>query len=171
MPRWMATSRTTSSQLILTESTKVLMPIPTKVYITLTSLILTACSNLPTTPSVMTLPGTGKSFDQFLADDQICQQFAYTHIGGAGTSSGINTAPTRSNYTSNSSYGEQQYRYDMSYIQCMYAKGHRVPVSGQITSDKSVGRQQNVAPSGRSTSGFTPPPPPKGPPPPPPPSY
>lgn len=26
-----------------------------------------------------------------------------------------------------------QQRYDNSYMQCMYAKGHRVPVSGKIT--------------------------------------
>ncbi len=30
-----------------------------------------------------------------------------------------------------SSYGAQR-RYDNAYIQCMYAKGHRVPVSGHI---------------------------------------
>jgi len=30
-----------------------------------------------------------------------------------------------------SSYGTQR-RYDNAYIQCMYAKGHRVPVSGHI---------------------------------------
>jgi hypothetical protein len=31
-----------------------------------------------------------------------------------------------------SAYGAQR-RYDTSYIQCMYAKGHRVPVSGRYT--------------------------------------
>ncbi len=31
-----------------------------------------------------------------------------------------------------SGYGAQQ-RYDNSFIQCMYAKGHRVPVSGHFT--------------------------------------
>lgn len=30
-------------------------------------------------------------------------------------------------------YGSQQ-RYDYAFIQCMYAKGHRVPVSGQMIS-------------------------------------
>ena len=34
---------------------------------------------------------------------------------------------------STSAYGVQQ-RYDSAYIQCMYAKGHKVPVSGQFTS-------------------------------------
>lgn len=115
----------------------------------------------------MTLPGTGKSFDQFLADDLTCQQFAYTQVGG--TSNETNTTPHSSRYTvSNPGYDGQQYRYDMSYIQCMYAKGHRVPVSGQITSDKPISTQ-NTTTSGKPTSGFTPPPPPKGSPPPPPP--
>jgi hypothetical protein len=53
-----------------------------------------------------------------------------------------------------SGYGTQQ-RYDNAYVQCMYAKGHRVPVSGQLT--------QGRAP------GYPPPPPPRGYPPPPPP--
>jgi hypothetical protein len=47
-------------------------------------------------------------------------------------------------------YGSQR-RYDMAYTQCMYAKGHRVPVSGHYTPTAPV-----------------PPPPPAGSPPPPP---
>ncbi len=145
-----------------------------KINIVFISLILTACINLPSAPTVMTLPGTGKSFNQFLADDQSCQQFAYTQIGGTPSKTSkintINNTPSvNSNYYSpnNSSYVGQQYRYDMSYIQCMYAKGHRVPVSGQITSSKSTTDRNIIK---KSTSGFTPPPPPKGTPPPPPPS-
>ncbi len=30
----------------------------------------------------MALPSAGKSFDQFLADDHSCMQFAQDHIGG-----------------------------------------------------------------------------------------
>ncbi|MFI3135681.1 MAG: hypothetical protein QX197_02780 [Methylococcaceae bacterium] len=62
-----------------------------------------------------------------------------------------------------SGYEAQQY-YDASFIQCMYALGHRVPVSGQITNDATVNRSQqppNLLPP--------PPPPPAGNPPPPPP--
>jgi hypothetical protein len=44
--------------------------------------LLGACVSVPTGPSVMTLPGTGKSFDQFRVDDAACRQFAYTQIGG-----------------------------------------------------------------------------------------
>lgn len=57
-----------------------------------------------------------------------------------------------------SGYAAQQH-YDVAYIQCMYAKGYRVPVSGQF-SDEYPRRTANPA-------AHIPPPPP-GPPPPPP---
>jgi len=37
---------------------------------------------LATGPSVMTLPGSGKSFDQFRQDDYECREYAYQQIGG-----------------------------------------------------------------------------------------
>lgn len=45
-------------------------------------LALSACTTLPTGPSVMVLPGTGKSFDQFRADDVDCRQYAQYQMGG-----------------------------------------------------------------------------------------
>src|SRR5512139_1609792 len=45
-------------------------------------LSLGACASMPTGPSVMSLPGEGKSFDEFRADDAVCRQFAYEQIGG-----------------------------------------------------------------------------------------
>jgi len=61
-------------------------------------------------------------------------------------------------------YGTQRH-YDNAYVQCMYSKGHRVPVSGQL----------QTAPAAAPTA-YTPPPPPPPPsgsyyPPPPPPGY
>ena len=50
-----------------------------------------------------------------------------------------------------------QQRYDMGYQQCMYAKGHQVPVAGRYSPSRSY------------SSPATPPPPPAGSPPPPPP--
>jgi hypothetical protein len=44
---------------------------------------LSACATIPTGPSVMALPGEGKSFDQFRMDDAVCRQFAYEQVGGA----------------------------------------------------------------------------------------
>ena len=42
---------------------------------------LGACATVPTGPSVMVLPGGGKSFEQFQADDAICRQWAYQQTG------------------------------------------------------------------------------------------
>src|ERR1700692_1934509 len=58
---------------------------------------VSACSVLPTTPSVMALPGTGKTFDQFRADDASCRQFAFNQVGGvsanqAATASTVGSA-------------------------------------------------------------------------------
>lgn len=50
-----------------------------------------------------------------------------------------------------------QYRYDIAYTQCMYAKGHKVPVTGRFVSNETA------------PAASTPPPPPPGTPPPPPP--
>lgn len=45
-------------------------------------LVLAACTTIPEGPSVMALPGTGKSFDQFRLDDADCRQYAMSQIGG-----------------------------------------------------------------------------------------
>ena len=47
-------------------------------------LLLGGCVTLPPSgPSVMVLPGGGKNFDQFRADDGECRSFAAAQIGGA----------------------------------------------------------------------------------------
>jgi hypothetical protein len=159
--------------------------------------LLTACVSLPSGPSVMTLPGSGKNFEQFRHDDYDCRQYAYEQVGGvtprqSAQASGLESAAigaglgaaagaviaggggaaigagtgllggglVGSGTASSSAYVNQQ-RYDISYIQCMYAKGHRVPVSGRITDDRPVNIDRGSAAS--------PPPPPPGNPPPPPP--
>jgi hypothetical protein len=104
-------------------------------------LLLGACTTMPTGPSVTVLPGTGKNFDQFRFDDQECRQFANGQVGG-------NTQRTL------------QHRYDIGYQQCMYAKGHRVPVAGRFESTR---------PAPAASAYTTPPPPLPGTPPPPPP--
>jgi hypothetical protein len=43
--------------------------------------LLGACATVPTGPSVMVLPGGGKSFEQFQADDAMCRQWAYQQTG------------------------------------------------------------------------------------------
>src|SRR5262245_50056545 len=46
------------------------------------ALSLAGCVSMPTGPSIAVLPGTGKSFDQFRADEGVCRQYAYDQIGG-----------------------------------------------------------------------------------------
>ena len=86
-------------------------------------LLLGACASAPTEPGVLALPGTGKSLDQFNADDGECRQRANARVAG----------------TADASWSEQQRRYDYAYIQCMYVKGHKVPVPGQFTSAPAGG--------------------------------
>ncbi|WP_347987523.1 glycine zipper family protein [Methylomonas sp. AM2-LC] len=165
---------------------------------------VSGCASIPTGPSVMVLPGTGQSFEQFRTDDFNCQQFALYQVGGttpnnASISSGVTSAAVGTvigaaagaaigggaggaaigagtgllggslmgaGAASNSGYASQQH-YDAAYIQCMYAKGHQVPVSGQFSN--AVPARQAV-PSVSAPQTFTPsyPPPPDTPPPPPP---
>jgi hypothetical protein len=44
-------------------------------------LALSGCVTLPTGPSVMVLPGTGKSFEQFQAEDAVCRGWAGQSVG------------------------------------------------------------------------------------------
>jgi hypothetical protein len=123
-------------------------------------LLLAGCATLPSGPSVMVLPGTGKTFEQFQSDDLVCRQWAAQHTGitpgqasaktvtrgaamgtvvgaagspatgaavgaGAGLLGGTAAGAGRAE---GSSYEVQQ-RYDMAYMQCMYAKGNQIPVS------------------------------------------
>jgi hypothetical protein len=169
-----------------------------KLAITALSLTMTACANMPNGPSVMVLPGSSASFDQFRVDDANCQQFAMWQLGGttpnqAATNSGIGTAAVGTalgaatgaaigggsgaaigagaglaaggiagSGTASSSYYANQRQYDVAYIQCMYSKGHRVPVSGQFSAPAPASTTPSPAAS------HIPPPPPGSPPPPPP---
>ena len=42
---------------------------------------LSACASAPMSPSLVTLPGTGRSFDQFRADDYNCRLYGEVQIG------------------------------------------------------------------------------------------
>ena len=158
-------------------------------------LAVTGCASMPNGPSVMVLPGTGMSFDQFRNDDANCRQFAFSQVGSttanqAGINSGVTSAFVGTALgaaagaafgggsgaaigagsgllagsmvgagTASSSMYENQQHYDAAYIQCMYAKGNQVPVSGQFS---GVSSAQTVTPPSH-----IPPPPPGLPPPPP----
>lgn len=53
---------------------------------------VSACTIAPTTPSVMALPGTGKTFDQFRIDDGSCRQFASEQVGGVSANKAATTS-------------------------------------------------------------------------------
>ena len=57
---------------------------------------LSGCVSMPTGPTAMVLPGTGKSFDQFRADDFECRQFAQGQLGGASAASTYDDSGARS---------------------------------------------------------------------------
>lgn len=83
---------------------------------------------------------------------------------GAGVGAGVGLlvgSAEGANASGRSTYGMQR-RYDGAYVQCMYAKGHRVPVSGRfVTSPKPSAMPP-------PPSRYMPPPPPDHAPPPPP---
>ena len=51
--------------------------------VAVSGLLLTACATVPAGPSVMALPGTGKTFEQFQGDDGACRQWALQQSGVA----------------------------------------------------------------------------------------
>ena len=51
------------------------------IFLSLALLTVAGCAMVPRGPSVMSLPGTGKTFEQFQADDAICRQWAAQRIG------------------------------------------------------------------------------------------
>src|SRR6266567_2191209 len=54
----------------------------TRKFVSLIALLaLGACATMPTGPSVRVLPAPGKSFEQFMAEDSICRQYASQSIG------------------------------------------------------------------------------------------
>src|SRR5262245_59271567 len=147
------------------------------------------CASAPTGPSVMVLPGLGKSFEQFNADDAVCRQWglqatgrspaeaattssgtsatAGTAIGDAGgPASGATAAPSTGGTTYSGQEG--QWRYDMAYQQCMYSRGHQIPgVPAGYRGVSAPAPSPALTPKPLDSSAIPPPPP--GPPPPPPP--
>jgi len=45
-------------------------------------LVAGGCAAMPSGPSVLVLPGPGKSFENFQADDYVCRRWAEQQIGG-----------------------------------------------------------------------------------------
>ena len=156
----------------------------------------------PSGPSVMVLPGSGKSFDQFRFDDNECRVYSSQSIGGAtvadaqsnsaaksaavgtvigaaagglmggssgaGVGAGIGLAGgalAGTGESQASGYTLQQ-RYDHGYQQCMYAKGHQIPMAARYAPYRQAQSRPPIAPPPPPAGN---PPPPSGNPPPPPP--
>lgn len=146
------------------------------IFLSLVLLALVGCATIPKGPSVMVLPPQGKPFEQFVAEDTICRQWAAQQIGlspqetvnqnaltgavagtaiGAGIGAAIGSASgnvgagaaigagsgllvgTAAGANAGQVYGwEAQRRYDIAYMQCMYAKGNQIP--GVVTRTRRV---------------------------------
>lgn len=52
--------------------------------------LLSACATIPTGPTIAVMPGAGKSFEAFQADDYSCKQWAQQQIGGTSPSGTFN---------------------------------------------------------------------------------
>lgn len=56
--------------------------------------LLGGCATLPNGPSVAVMPGVGKSFEQFVADDRTCRDYAAQSLGIDVNSAGANNVVT-----------------------------------------------------------------------------
>ncbi len=167
-----------------------------KTSLVLVALLLSACVSVPTGPSVMSLPGTGKSFEQFRYDQSQCRGYASEQIGGTSASQVANNAAVSSaavgtlvgaaagaalggrdgagagagvgllmgsaagsGAAQSSAYGTQRH-YDNAFIQCMYSKGHKVPVSGRLSQEAMPAAAYPPPPPGAYA--LPPPPPNRG---------
>ncbi|SDH08160.1 Glycine-zipper containing OmpA-like membrane domain-containing protein [Propionivibrio dicarboxylicus] len=164
------------------------------------ALLLAGCATVPTGPSIMALPGSGKTFDQFRGDDAECRQYAQLQIGGntgtevdpgvrnaaigtlvgalagaafgghqgagAGAGAGLLVGSMSGADAAQQSNQTAQRRYDNAYVQCMYAKGQQVPVSGNMARMQmqapSLSVPASVTPAAPMAAPYPPPPPPPG---------
>lgn len=180
------------------------------VLLLLAAALSAACATYPAGPSVMALPGTTASFEQFQVDDTSCRAYADQASGGAsaqssaeqagvdsavvGTVAGAAAGALIGAATGNPAAGagigagsglllgsaagtdayavsgyRQQDRYDSAYVQCMYAKGHQVPVPASVAAAQGTQRVPAYtapAPAARTAPAVAAYPPPGTPPPP-----
>lgn len=138
--------------------------------------LLAACATAPSGPSVLVLPGSGKSFDAFRLDDMACRQYASGQVGGTtpdqaaadagvrsaavgtavgavagglmgghhgaatGAGAGLVVGALAGTGAAQGSQAGAQRRYDFAFQQCMYAKGHKVPVEGYALPRRAAAR-------------------------------
>lgn len=125
------------------------------------TLIASACGSIPTNggPTVAVLPGGGKSMPEFNLDDIACRATAKVKANdgsplpvamGLGKPEVIASSRSRvtlresSESTTGSVFGNAQapeagsvtpqQRYDTAYVQCMFSKGHKIPIGEAMSS-------------------------------------
>jgi hypothetical protein len=96
---------------------------PSATLLATLTLMLAGCAGIPTGPSVLVLPGDDKSTEQFRTEDARCRQGAASEL--QSTPKGAVSA---------------QRRYDMAYMQCMYAEGNQIPVPGRGWRSRAIDR-------------------------------
>jgi outer membrane lipoprotein SlyB len=157
--------------------------------------LVAGCVSLPSGPSVTSLPGTGKSFDQFRADESECRQYASSSVGDTNPSDvqadsaaksavvgtavgalagaaigGHNSTATGAGIgllfgalagadAANASGYSVQQRYDSAFLQCMYARGNKVPMAARAVRSPAP---RYYAPAPPVYYNYPPPPPPPG---------
>lgn len=152
--------------------------------------LLSGCASIPTAPSILALPGTGRDFNDFRRDDVQCRQYASQEVSGPVNDPGVRSAvvgtavgavagaaigghqgagvgagtgllfgsAVGADETRSHNYGSQR-QYDNAYIQCMYGRGHKVPVSAELA--RSLARPPIApSPSASPPPDYFPPPPP-----------
>ena len=174
------------------------------------ALALGACASVPSGPSVMVLPGSTKTFEQFQFDDATCRQWASEQSGATTSQSSTHTTATGAVVgtavgaaagaaigaaagnpaagaavgggvgllggsavgagQAEGAYHSLQQRYNMAFMQCMYAKGNQIPVArGSVVPGYSSSSTSPPPPPAAPPRPANVPPPPAGTPPPPPP--
>lgn len=145
------------------------------------SVVMADCATQPTGPTVAVMPGPGKSFEAFQADDISCRAYADQMLGNSDTTANNTQLGTAVLGTvlgaglgaaigggegaaigagagalggsvvggSNATYaqGSLQHRYNISYQQCMAAKGNHLPTPGYVTYYSPYGPPTVVVPS------------------------
>ncbi len=156
--------------------------------------LLAGCATIPTGPSVMVLPGSGKAFEQFQADDALCRQWALHQCGiapgdaamqsgvgsavigtvvGAGLGAAIGAAAGDPAMGAAVGAGAGLFGGTAVGANAAYASGTAVQYRYDVAYQQCMYAQGNQIPAAvqapRSTrSVYVPPPPPPAPPPPPP---
>jgi len=72
-------------------------------------LLVAGCASVPSGPSIQALPGSAKSAEEFRSDDAACRATAAVDAKATKT-----------------------WRYDRTYLQCMYARGNQIPVPSGV---------------------------------------